>query len=139
MEAFAQYNRLVKEFGAYKSPFEGSVGSEVLLHATVDSFRDDLSIIRSITSKEGRMCTRMEMGSIGMQGKDSDKNFRPITFIYASKLRSALLSDLGDKGGEGVCTSYAVMSGFSKRKITDGMKQKMKLKPQRQIQNHSEH
>lgn len=25
------------------------------------------------------------------------------------------------------------MSGFSKRKITDGMRQKMKLKPQRQI------
>lgn len=133
LEAFLQYNLLMKEFGAYRSPFEGNIGSEILLHATVDTFRDDLSIIRKITTKEGQMCNRMEMGPIGMHGKTSTKNFTPIRFVYAAKLRSALLSDLGDKGGEGTVTSYAVISGFSKRRITDGMRQKMKLKPQRQI------
>lgn len=133
LDAFGQYNSLMKEFKTYRSPFEGNIGSEVLLHATVDSFRDDLSVIRAITTKERRMCTRMEMGPIGMHGKDSTKNFTPIKFVYAAKLRSALLSDLGHKGGEGVCTSYAIISGCSKRRITDGMRQKMKLKPQRQI------
>lgn len=122
--AMVQYMYL-NQIPVKKRPVYPEISSQILLHAFFDTLRDDFMILQQITSC-GSSYTRKEMGHLGMKDKVSNSNFSLIKFKYYSKMRSAMLEESGLKREQAVTMAYPVFSGFSKRRVTENMKRRMK-------------